>query len=319
MKVLSLVTWPLKNLRQRTLFRLARMAAKILQAGRRPRRRRVCISKRLTISITLAGITVSGFSLWPGYMSMKYDRQALDIAVWTARKEYLEYCDKLRSNDDESFGKECLEAQQLGLPPPPVATRRKQHPSYGSDLEALTPLATEADASRPTRTSNPTGVIEHTGSRSTKPSISAPHITSNGPVEPSSVAFVGYTSDSVYASYKEWPCQSGQTWTPVKAEVRCDSSIDADLSACVEGVIYEVNTATSSVSNLACWPSWTAATAAWDATRTVISQLSTTRMLGTQRQTDISDAGTTTSLPFVLPGLSIDSVSKPRYTVSSSE
>lgn len=97
--------------------------------------RRFCISRRFTISITLAGVVVSGITLWPSYKSMRYDELSLALAQWTAAKEFLELCAARKAGQLKTA---CAKAQKFELPAPPGMLKDKQDKAalQNSDIQS---------------------------------------------------------------------------------------------------------------------------------------------------------------------------------------
>lgn len=272
------------------------MAPQRLQvARRRRRRRRLCVSKRLTISMTLAGITVSGFALWPGYMSMKYDRQTLAIAIWTARKEFMEYCEKLKAANDESSSKECLQAQEVGLPPPLADTRdgrtQQQDLSDRGDIERSMTPATATHSSAAVVIPMPTDGSKHIVPDLTPPATFVTPTTSSDRVESQSGVFVGYTSEFVYSSYTVWSCQPGQIWVSFGGHAGCACSGITFPTNCVgEMGTKGFPVVVKSILDFQCWPSWTSETWKWDATKLAVLASPCTYQPNRQIQASTSEA-----------------------------
>jgi hypothetical protein len=107
-----------------------------------PNYRRFRVTQRLTVSITLAGLTLSGVALWLSYRSMRYDQGSLALAQWTATKEFLEHCASGAGSDNPA----CAQARKLKLPAPPGMTL----PNARSEEKILPPTKT-ADQFRPCR------------------------------------------------------------------------------------------------------------------------------------------------------------------------
>ncbi|CAI6092265.1 unnamed protein product, partial [Clonostachys chloroleuca] len=68
-------------------------------------------------AIAIAGLIFAAISLKPGFESQDLSKQALELAQWTARKDYIEQCQS--AADSGTITPQCNEALAAILPPPP--------------------------------------------------------------------------------------------------------------------------------------------------------------------------------------------------------
>ncbi|RYP48351.1 hypothetical protein DL769_011210 [Monosporascus sp. CRB-8-3] len=71
-------------------------------------------SEVMTKALAIIGIIVACFALWPTFSSAKDGRKATLIAEWTAKKDFLEFCQSINYKDSG-----CDEAKGVSLGPPP--------------------------------------------------------------------------------------------------------------------------------------------------------------------------------------------------------
>ena len=75
----------------------------------RPNRNRFCpfckVRNHITAAIALITLTVTAITLLPSFWGAKYGKEALELARWTAWKDYIEVCQEVSdSNLGSGFG-----------------------------------------------------------------------------------------------------------------------------------------------------------------------------------------------------------------------
>ncbi|KAI3324248.1 hypothetical protein HD806DRAFT_63457 [Xylariaceae sp. AK1471] len=77
------------------------------------------VGKAVAVIVTVIGLVLTGLALRPAFASTTYADVATALAQWTARKDFIEFCES-----HEWMGSDCLEAKNASLAAPPGFSSR---------------------------------------------------------------------------------------------------------------------------------------------------------------------------------------------------